>query len=102
MPLVPLALGVTRRRCPSPPHGLGRRPLIRDVLKLAFGGITREDGKNANERSVVFGQEAESTDGGGGVVQLEADAEAEGASRRSVSKECLHRNADIKQRLESH
>lgn len=51
---VPLAQPCHPRRCPSPPHELGPRPpprqsfrgprsLIRDVLKLAFGEITRED-----------------------------------------------------------
>lgn len=54
--LVPLAQPCHPRRCPSPPHELGPRPpprqsfwgprlLIRDVLKLAFGEITREDRK---------------------------------------------------------
>lgn len=69
---VPLAQPCHPRRCPSPPHELGPRPpprqsfrgprsLIRDVLRLAFGEITREDRKNANERSLVFGEAAEST-----------------------------------------
>lgn len=53
--LVPLAQPCHPCRCPSPPHELGPSPphqsfrgprsLIHDVLKLAFGEITREDRK---------------------------------------------------------